>query len=164
MGFEDYGRTKRTSFERFLDNHVRLIAAIVTLLVIVTIWVAGELIFNSNLFKKKPATVEGNKIPITYVHGLGEKNEAITWRDFKGFSYKTVSKREYEGGTYVIRRYSVEWDKLTVTVSGYTSGSKYTGEVAYAMVNYIDDFNFKFSLLEDDGFLSYLEKSGIKPE
>ena len=158
-------RTARGPIERFFDNHVRLIAAVSTILVIVCTWITADFALNGNPFVKKPvAETEGKAIPITYVHGLGEKNEALTWKDFEAFSYKTVSSNEYEEGRYEIRRYAVEWDKLTVTVSGYTDGSKYTGKVEYATVNCIEDFSFRFSLLEQDGFLSYLEESGILPE
>ena len=156
--------TERSAVDRFFDNHVRLIAAIATVFVIVFVWIVSDFAFNGNPFRKKPVVEPEKTIPITYVHGLGEKNEAITWKDFSAFSYTTISRNDYADGTYVIRRYTVEWDKLTVTVSGYINGSGYNGQVEYATVNYIDDFTFRFSLIEDDGFLEYLEESGIMSE
>lgn len=157
------GSTARSKIERFIDDHVRLVAAVSTMLVIVIAWLVADLMINGSPFKGKNTDSE-KRMPIGYVNSLSEKTGALSWKDFSDFSYQTVSRDEYDEGTYEMRQYAVEGDKLSVTVAGFTDGSMYTGYVEYATVNYIKDFDFEFSLLEDDDFLSYLEEYGILPE
>lgn len=158
-----HSRAGRSTVERFVDDHVRLIAAVSTILVIVIVWLVTDFTLNGSPFKNQSTDSE-KKIPITYVHGLSEKNGALSWKDFAAFSYQTVSQDKYDDGIYEMRQYTLEGDKLSVTVAGFTDGKAYTGYVEYATVNYVKDFDFSFSLLEDDDFLAYLEEYGIAPD
>ena len=162
MNGRNYGRTDRNAVERFIDDHIRLIAAVSTILAIVITWLVADFMLNGSPFKGKDSDSE-SRMPISYVHGLSEKNGALSWKDFSDFPYRTVSREDYDDGTYEMRSYTVEGELLSVTVAGFTDGRAYTGYVEYATVSYIKNFDFEFSLLEDDDFLAYLEKYGIKP-
>ena len=151
---------RRTELGRFLDNHVRLIAALATVLVLLVLFLAFELIFNGEAIfgggKDK-----GEPMSVGFLVALDDKTSPITFRDLEGKRYETISESKYDEGTYVLRRYEVEGGELSLTVGGYIKGSAATGNVAYATLTHQGETEFKFSLLEEDGLIRYLGKYGI---
>ena len=152
---------KRTSpFGQFLDNHVRLIAALCTVLAILLVFVGIEVLVRSNLIGGEKE--DGKAMTMNYLNALSTRNGALYWDDFRGISYETVSSNKSEEGTYVLRRYKIDGEVLSLLVGGYVEGEAFTGTVAYAEVKHRSDFDFSFSLLEDDDLLGYLEKYSPK--
>ena len=152
---------RRTELGRFLDNHVRLIAALSTVAVLLVLFLAFELIYNGDaIFGNKDG--EGETMTVAFLVALDEKTSPITFTDLKGKRYETISENKYDEGTYVLRRYAVEGGDLSLTVGGYVKGSAATGNVSYASVTHDDELDFKFSLIGNDGLLAtYLQKYGI---
>ena len=151
---------RRTELGRFLDNHVRLIAALSTVAVLLLLFLAFELIYNGDeIFGGKDN--EGEPMTVGFLVALDEKTSPVTFTDLKGKKYETISENKYKEGTYVLRRYEVEGGVLTLTVGGYVKGSAATGNVSYASVTHDDELDFKFSIIEGDGLLGYLAKYGI---
>lgn len=147
---------KRTGFfGQFLDNHIRLIAALCTVLAILLVFVGIEVLVRSNALGGKKE--EGKEMTMNYLNALSSRNGPLAWEDFRGLTYDTISSDESEEGTYVLRRYSVEGGVLSLLVGGYVDGEAYTGAIAYAEVKHRNYFEFSFSLLEDEDFLGYLE-------
>ena len=152
----------RTELGRFLDNHVRLIAALTTVAVLLGAFLAFELFLHGDkLFPKKD---EGEPLTVTFLVALDDKTSPVTFRDLEGKKYETISENRYKEGTYVLRRYAVEGGVLSLTVGGYIKGSAATGDVAYASLSHGDELEFKYSLIEDDGLLRYLAKYGINEQ
>lgn len=148
---------RKTGFwGQLFDNHIRLIAALATVAVLLLLFFGIEWMARGG-WKNGRDSYTGDELTVMYLHGLGEKTTPVTWSDLDGYSYKTVSMNESDDGVYVLRRYSVEGGELTLTVGGFTDGTAYTGELEYATVTHADDFNFSFSLLGDGDFLTYLD-------
>lgn len=171
MAYEGrYARKRRTSeeetpkrtgfFGQFLDNHIRLIAALCTVLAILLVFVGIEVLVRSNMLGGDKA--EGKPMTMNYLNALSMRNGGIYWDDLRELSYETLSSNKSEEGTYVLRRYAVEGGVLSVLVGGYVDGEAYTGAVAYAEVKHNSNFDFSFSLLEDYDLLGYLEKYSPK--
>lgn len=154
----------RSAVGIFLDNHIRLIVAVGTILLLLLCFFIVDRLWNGGTVYDGEGDGEGAELTIPYLHGLSEKTSALSWKDFEGFAYETMSDTSYETGIYVMRRYPVAGGEFSVTVAGFIKGEDYTGLVEYATVSYNRDFDFEFSLLRDDDFLSYLEEFGIKPE
>ena len=145
---------KKTGFfGQLLDNHIRLIAATITVIVLLVGAFAVEAIFTDGFGN---GGQKGKPIPMGALNALSEKTSPISWEDLNGYRFETVSESENDDGTYVLRRYEVEGGVLSVMVGGYIEGKDYTGYVAYADVKHLDDFDFSFSLLEDGDLSAYL--------
>lgn len=148
---------EKNGFERFLDDHIRTIAAIGAILVVILLFAGIDALFRSNALTGNGSYI-GEELSMQALNGLSEKTAPITWQDLDKISYTTMSETESDDGTYVLRRYSVAGGELSLLVGGFTDGEGYTGNIAYAEVKHIDHFDFSFSLLEDEDLLSYLDK------
>ena len=146
-------------FGQFLDNHVRLIAAVCTVIVLLGIGMGIEALMTADF---RGGNDKGEAITMNVLNGLSEKTSPITWKDLERFSYDTVSENKSDDGTYVLRRYAVEGGVLSVVVGGFTEGEGFTGNIAYAEVKHHSDFDFSFSLLEDEDLSGYLEQFSDK--
>ena len=153
--------TLKDRIAQFLDDHVRTLAALGAILVVILLFVGIEAIVRSNALTGN-GSYEGKDLSMKALYALSEKNAPITWKDLGGITYTTVSENESLDGTYVLRRYSVEGRTLSLLVGGYVKGEKSTGRVSYAELKHIDSFDFSFSLLEDEDLLGYLDKFGKK--
>ena len=154
----------RSAVGQFIDDHIRLIVAVLTIVLLLTVGIVADFTMNGNPFGEKDGEADGELLTLGYVYGLSKKNGPISWADFDGYACDTLGDSEDENGVYELRRYMIKGEKLSVTVAGFIDGKGYTGYVEYATVTYIDDFDFEFSLLEDGDLLAYLEKFGVKPE
>lgn len=152
---------RRSEVGRFLDNHVRLIAALSTVTVLLVAFLAFELILNGDEIFRRDED-KGEAMTVSFLIALDDKTSPITFTDLSGKRYETVSENKYDEGTYALRRYEVEGGKLFLTVGGYIKGAAATGNVAYATVGHMDELSFSFSILEKDGLEGELRKNGIK--
>ena len=150
------GPEHRTALGRFADNHIRLIAALCTIAVLLAAFFAFDAFLRRNAGGNE-SDFDGDVMKMQTLQGLSMKTPPLTWEDFKGKSFEAVSSDEGDEGTYVLRRYKVEGGVLSVMVGGYVDGEAYTGNISYAEVKHKDEFDFSFSLIEDDDLLSYLE-------
>ena len=145
---------RRTGFfGQLLDNHIRLIAAVTTVVVLLVVAFTVEAIFTDGF---APEGKKGKPIPMGALNALSEKTAPISWEDLNSYRYETLSESENDDGIYVLRRYEVEGGVLSVMVGGYVKGDAFTGYVAYADVKHIDDFDFSFSLLGGGDLSAYL--------
>ena len=161
---EDDTARGRRAWDRFLDNHIKLIVAVATILGLVLTYLIVDYIWTGGFFYDEEGDGEGKMVTVAYLYGLSEKNGPITWQDFDGCAYTTMSDSKNEHGVYVMRKYTVADTALTLTVAGYIEGEGYTGRVDYATVFLVGDFEFEFSLITDDDFLAYLEEKGVQPK
>ena len=155
------GETVRVGvFERFMNNHVRLIAVICTVIVIVLCFVAIEALSRSDFFADgENESFEGTAMSLGFVNALSEKTSPIVWKDLDGYTYDTLSSSQIDDGTYVVRRYEVEGGVLSVLVGGYIDGLTV---VEYANVYHADLHDFSFPLMGTGDLMDYLEKNGYK--
>ena len=151
------GSTVKERLKQFLDDHIRTIAALGAILVVILLFVGVEAIIRSNALTEN-GSYTGKDLSMKALYALSEKTSPITWKDLGGISYTTMSEDESTSGTYVLRRYSVEGGTLSLLVGGYVTGKAHTGAVAYAELKHIDHFDFSFSLIEDEDLLGYLDK------
>lgn len=149
--------TVKGRLKQFLDDHIRTLAALGAILVVILLFVGIEAIIRSNALAENGG-YKGKDLSMNALYSLNEKTSPITWKDLGGISYTTMSENKSTDGTYVLRRYSVEGGTLSLLVGGYIAGNAHTGAVAYAELKHIDHFDFSFSLIEDEDLLGYLDK------
>jgi hypothetical protein len=126
--------------ESFWSNHVRLIAFIVT--TVVVLFVIGPLGYDIYLnvkdYKENGARVEGIQMTEADLIALAEKGDKLTWKDLEAYEHKSSN------GGKAMEIY-VEEPGLTVTVERYGTDNVYPYFVRlihYASGNYIDDIRF----------------------
>ncbi len=126
--------------ESFWSNHVRLIAFIVT--TVVVLFVIGPLGYDIYLnvkdYKENGARVEGIQMTEADLIALAEKGDKLTWKDLEAYEHKSSN------GGKAMEIY-VEELGLTVTVERYETDNVYPYFVRlihYANGTFIDDIRF----------------------
>lgn len=145
-----------SAIERFWNDHIRLIVVIATILVIIFVFYLLELLARGDIGFFQEDSFEGTTMPMTYVRGLAEKPEALTWMDFKDFSYVTYSDTDADGG-FRVRVYETEGGEWEIMVGG---KKKDGAVVSYATLYRVGNTDISFDLMGYDDIDRFLEKHG----
>ena len=81
------GYVRKRTFSDWMFEHVKLIATISTILVILALVLITDVVSVVENLVAQSQQAEKEEISLTYVKGLAERAEPITWGDLQGFRY-----------------------------------------------------------------------------
>ena len=84
---EEEGYTRKRTFSDWMFEHVKLIATIATVLVILALVLITDVVDVVHNLVTQTQQAEKEEISLTYVKGLSEKSEPITWGDLERFRH-----------------------------------------------------------------------------
>lgn len=97
---------KRT-FSDWMFEHVKLIATIVTILVVLSLVLITDVVSIAEKLITQAQMADSEAISLNYIHGLTMKSDPIQWRDFEKFRHEVSTaddsvtwKLEVEGTDY----------------------------------------------------------------
>lgn len=155
---------ERSAIGRFLDDHVRLIAAVLTVAILLAAFFVADHFLNPATTYEENEDFDGETMSLGTVYGLSLKGKTLSWDDLKGYTYETLSESEDDSGVYAMRKYPISGGDLSLTVGGYIGGDGYTGVASYAKVFSLDDLRFEFSLFSGEDLYTYMESRGFDPD
>ena len=104
---EEGGYVRKRTFSDWMFEHVKLIATIATVLVVLALVLITDVVTIVENAITQSQQAEKEEITLTYVKGLTEKSSPITWKDVERFRYDESDAKN-----------SVTW-MLPVKDSGY---------------------------------------------
>lgn len=143
-------------FGHFIDNHIRLIAAVGTILVLLLLWFAVERIMTAIGNHISPE-IEGERVTVNFLYALDNKTEPITWQDFDGFGYTVRSDYEGESGRFQMREYRVDGGEWILLVGGNPDNQK---SLEYIRLYSSSDASATYNFGKDTGLYAFIEKYG----
>jgi hypothetical protein len=84
---EEEGYVRKRTFSDWMFEHVKLIATIATVLVILALVLITDVVDVVHNLVTQTQQAEKEEISLTYVKGLSEKSDPITWTDLSRFRY-----------------------------------------------------------------------------
>lgn len=81
--------THKRTFSDWMFEHVKLISAIATVLVVLSLVLISDVVDLVSGSLTHFRQVEKKEITLTYVQGLSEKSEPLSWTDFEKFRHET---------------------------------------------------------------------------
>ena len=90
---EEGGYVRKRTFSDWMFEHVKLIATIATILVVLSLVLITDVVGVVERIITQTQQADSEAISLTYIYGLTQKSEPIQWRDFEKFRHK-VSKAD----------------------------------------------------------------------
>lgn len=90
---EEGGYVRKRTFSDWMFEHVKLIATIATILVVLSLVLITDVVGIVENLITQSQQADSEAISLTYIYGLTQKSEPIQWRDFEKFRHK-VSKAD----------------------------------------------------------------------
>ena len=90
---EEGGYVRKRTFSDWMFEHVKLIATIATILVVLSLVLITDVVGIVENLITQSQQADSEAISLTYIYGLTQKSEPIQWRDFEKFCHK-VSKAD----------------------------------------------------------------------
>ncbi len=115
----------RHTFSDFMFEHVKLITAIATILVVVALVIATDVVSWVQDIIYEQGQEDKPALTLTYVEGLTHKSGPITWEDLEGFA----SYAESDTASTLTRFYRVAGTSYEVWISG--PGTQYPPTYVY---------------------------------
>lgn len=84
---EEEGYARKRTFSDWMFEHVKLIAAVATILVVLALVLITDVVSVVENLVTQTQQADKVEVSLTYVKGLSEKSDPITWSDLKGFRY-----------------------------------------------------------------------------
>lgn len=110
---EDGGRPRRTLSD-FLFEHVKLITALITIVVVISLVVATDVASLVENWMIRSEQVGKKPLSLTYVEGLTKKSGPITWADFEDF----IRYNQSEAKNSITWFFKVEGTPYEIWISG----------------------------------------------
>lgn len=92
---DENGNPRKRTFSDFMFEHVKLIASLATILVVLSLVLITDVVGIVQNMITQSENAAKEEISLTYVQGLAEKSGPITWDDFKKFRYDEDKGKEY---------------------------------------------------------------------
>ena len=90
---EEGGYVRKRTFSDWMFEHVKLIASIATILVVLSLVLITDVVGIVENLITQSQQADSEAISLTYIYGLTRKSEPIQWRDFEKFRHE-VSKAD----------------------------------------------------------------------
>ena len=90
---EEGGYVRKRTFSDWMFEHVKLIATIATILVVLSLVLITDVVGIVENLITQSQQADSEAISLTYIYGLTQKSEPIQWRDFEKFRHE-VSKAD----------------------------------------------------------------------
>lgn len=103
--------------ENFFTNHARLIAFIVTSVLIITVFSPFAIDMFLESQKDKNTVNDRKDMTLAHVYAIADNYGSITWRSFEQFNYTDMSR---DDGKYYTREYPIADTLLVLQVGGRT--------------------------------------------
>ncbi len=117
------GYVRKRTFSDWMFEHVKLIASVATALVILSLVLITDVVSVVENLITQTQQADREEISLTYVKGLSEKSEPITWSDLERFSYERTKAKDsitwrlpVKGTAYELWISGVSTDKLPIYV------------------------------------------------
>ena len=103
----EVGYTHKRTFSDWMFEHVKLIATIATILVVLSLVLITDVVSIAEKLITQVQMADSEAISLNYIHGLTMKSDPIQWRDFEKFRHEVSTaedsvtwKLEVEGTDY----------------------------------------------------------------
>ena len=90
---EEGGYVRKRTFSDWMFEHVKLIATIATILVVLSLVLITDVVGVVEKLITQVQLADSEAISLNYIYGLTQKSDPIQWRDFEKFRHK-VSKAD----------------------------------------------------------------------
>ena len=90
---EEGGYVRKRTFSDWMFEHVKLIATIATILVVLSLVLITDVVGVVERIITQVQLADSEAISLNYIYGLTQKSDPIQWRDFEKFRHK-VSKAD----------------------------------------------------------------------
>ena len=114
---EDQAKPRKIKTEGFFSNHARLIAFIVTSILIVTLFSPFAIDMFLEGQKDKNTVSDKKDMTVQHVYAIADNYGSITWKSFEQFNYTDMSR---DDGKYYTREYPIADTLLVLQVGGKT--------------------------------------------
>ncbi|MBP3667743.1 MAG: hypothetical protein J6K29_11935 [Clostridia bacterium] len=91
---EGAGYVHKRTFSDWMFEHVKLIASVATALVILSLVLITDVVSVVENLITQTQQADREEISLTYVKGLSEKSEPISWGDLERFSYERTKAKD----------------------------------------------------------------------
>ena len=103
----EVGYTHKRTFSDWMFEHVKLIATIATIIVVLSLVLITDVVSIAEKLITQVQMADSEAISLNYIHGLTMKSDPIQWRDFEKFRHEVSTaedsvtwKLEVEGTDY----------------------------------------------------------------
>ena len=103
----EVGYTHKRTFSDWMFEHVKLIATIATVIVVLSLVLITDVVSIAEKLITQVQMADSEAISLNYIHGLTMKSDPIQWRDFEKFRHEVSTaddsvtwKLEVEGTDY----------------------------------------------------------------
>ncbi len=114
---EDQTKPRKIRTEGFFSNHARLIAFIVTSILIVTLFSPFAIDMFLEGQKDKNTISDKKDMTVQHVYAIADNYGSITWKSFEQFNYTDMSR---DDGKYYTREYPIADTLMVLQVGGKT--------------------------------------------
>lgn len=123
-------RARRRSFSDWMFEHVKVIAALATALVILTLVVFTDVVDMVQELVTHTQQADKEELSLAYVRGLSERGLPVTWKDLESFRFDQTRVEDS-----ITRRYPVKGMALEIWISGASLSSPPSYVYLYNMEN-----------------------------